>query len=522
MKKTLFKFFCFTAVISAVLFSAGCAVSPVAREAGAVYELTVLHTNDHHGTVLSKNGVAGLAERASFVKSVRASRHNVLVLDAGDINTGSALSNMFDAEPDILAYNLIGYDAVTFGNHEFDKSLSVLHGQMRRSAFAWLSANIKKSDGSYLGAPFLIKDYEGFRVGIIGLTTRRTTVIASPDKDLIFTDEIEAASAMVKQLREKEKCDVIIVLSHLGSEAEAAGQNTSIMLAEKVAGIDLIIDGHSHTYFPEPEIVNGVPVVSANEWGKFMGEGLLTISDGAVTGFEWSPVEITSGAFPPDAEMEALLRPYVEEADAELKEVVMRTGAEFEFGNKLSRYKEIALGDLVSDAQVWYVRDKGLEVDFGFCNGGNIRAPLPAGDVTKENLLTVLPFENYLYVLTLKGSDVIELFDFIGTIPRGSGAFPQVSKEVRYTLVYSQDGSGYISGVTVNGQPLEPEREYRIVTNDYLAGGGDGYGILTRSTDTFNTSMLLSDVVIEYVKTLPQPVMPVTDGRISISEDSGI
>ncbi len=145
MKKQMpVRFFFVPLVVLAVLISIGCSATPVARIPGATYELTVLHTNDHHGTVLSKNGEAGLAERAAFVKSVRDSCGNVLVLDAGDINTGSALSNMFAAEPDIMAYNLIGYDAVTFGNHEFDKSLSVLQGQMQQSRFSWLSANIKK------------------------------------------------------------------------------------------------------------------------------------------------------------------------------------------------------------------------------------------------------------------------------------------------------------------------------------------------------------------------------------------
>ena len=174
------------------------------------------------------------------------------------------------------------------------------------------------------------------------------------------------------------------------------------------------------------------------------------------------------------------------------------------------------MGDLTSDAQVWYVRQNGLQADFALTNGGNVRAPLPAGDVTRENIMTVLPFENYLYVVTLSGADVIELFNFIGSISPGAGAFAQVSKEVRYTITYGADGTGTISDVTINGEPIDPNRTYKIVTNDYLAGGGDGYEVLTRSTDTFNTSRLLSDVVIDYVQTLPQPVMPEVDGRITI------
>lgn len=512
------RFVCVVLCAVSALCACAASSSAIQTEGGGVYELTVLHTNDHHGTLLSKDGKAGLAERACFIKSARAFAENVLVLDAGDINTGSALSNMFSGMADIDGYNLIGYDAVAFGNHEFDKSLSVLEAQMDRAEFAWLSCNVKRSDGSYVGRPYLVKDFGAFRAGVFGLTTLRTKVIASPDDDLVFVDEIAAAAEAVSTLREKERCDVVIALAHLGSVEEAAGQVTSIRLAESVPGIDLVIDGHSHTYFSEPLVVNGVPIVSANEWGKVVGLGTLVVTDGAVAGFRWRPVEITTAAFPPDSEMTELLRPYIEAADKSLSEVVMRTGAEFEFGDRLSRYKEIALGDMVSDAQVWYVRDRGLDVDFGLCNGGNIRAPLPAGDVTRGNLQEVLPFENVLYVLTLKGSDVLALFDFIADIPQGAGAFAQVSREVRYTITYRSDADGrnHVSHLTVGGKPVDPDGRYKIVTNDYLATGGDGYTVFLRSEDTFNTSMPLCDAVVEYVKTLPQPVMPITDGRITI------
>lgn len=521
MRKNIFVKSVLLLAVALTMVFVGCATvnpyeEPVAYEAGKEYSLVVLHTNDHHGTVLAKDGVAGLAERATFVKGVRAENENVLVLDAGDINTGSALSNMFKAEPDIKAYNMIGYDAVTFGNHEFDGDLSVLKNQMKMSDFQWISANIVTGNGKPLAAPYYIKDFDGFRVGVIGLTTLRTEVIASPDASLTFLDEVETAQKYVDMLRNDFNVNVVIVLGHLGSVEEAEGQNTSLAVAENVEGIDLIIDGHSHTKMDAPLVVNGTPIVSANEWGKIMGEGTLTIVDGAVTGFDWTPVAITTEKYAPDAEIEALLAPYVEKANETLKEVVMVTGAEFEFGDRLSRYKEIALGDLTSDAQVWYVRQNGLQADFALTNGGNVRAPLPAGDVTRENIMDVLPFENYLYVVTLSGADVIELFNFIGSISQGAGAFAQVSKEARYTITYGADGTGTVSDVTINGEPIDPNRTYKIVTNDYLAGGGDGYEVLTRSTDTFNTSRLLSDVVIDYVQTLPQPVMPEVDGRITI------
>lgn len=508
---------------AASLFLSGCASTKA--DPNAEYKLVVLHTNDHHGSVLSRKdedgvGQGGLAERATFIKQERATAasagEDILVVDAGDINMGQAVSNMFAAEPDILAFNAMGYEVATLGNHEFDGTLAKLQQQMKISEFPWLSANIKQGN-KYLAEPYIIKKYAGFTVGIFGLTTLRTKVIASPDKSLTFLDEIETAKEMVTYLRDKKKVDVVILLGHLGDVEETEDHETSVKVAEAVSGIDLIIDGHSHSYFESAKYVNGTPIVTANEWGKYIGKATFTIKGGSVTNIDWEAVKINDKDFPPDAEVAALVAPYVEKANAALSEVVMKTTAEFDFGKKWPRYKEMASGDLLGDATVAAVKSIGVDVDFAIHNGGNIRTSLPAGDVTKENIITMLPFENYVYVLTLKGSSVKELFDFIPTLNQGAGGFPQVSKGVKYTLTYEADGThGKISDVTINGQPIDENKTYRIATNDYMAGGGDGYVALTKSIDTFNTSMLVNEMVTDYVKTLPQPITPTTDGRITV------
>jgi len=520
--KSLFKKIGLISLILASVFMVfGCASSPkivsVPREAGVAYTLTLVHTNDHHGATLSKDGSYGLAERATYIKQVRAYNANVLVLDAGDINTGTALSNMFYAEPDIIAYNMIGYEAVAFGNHEFDGTLAKLEGQIAKSEFPWVNANITREDGSFLGTPYITKDYEGFRVGVLGLTTLRSLVIASPDASLTFADEIATAAKYVDILRNKEKCDIVIVLGHLGDVEEAAGQNTSLKLAAAVDGIDIIVDGHSHSYFEEAKKVNNTYIVSSNEWGKYVGTGTLTVVDGALVDFTWGAEKITSEKYPADADILAMLEPYIAKANESLKEVVFQTVDGLPAGNKDSRKWETAIGDFVADAQDGYLAAHGVVVDFGFTNGGNIRASFPAGDVTRENVLTVLPFENYVYVVTLNGSDVADLFQFIATLNQGAGGFPQMSKNVKYTLTYDAEGkNGQISDVTISGEPVDTTRTYRIAVNNYLAEGGDGYTVLTRSVDTFNTSMLMSDIVIEYAQSLTGPVSSETSGRITV------
>jgi 5'-nucleotidase/UDP-sugar diphosphatase len=489
-------------------------------EGDRTYELVLLHTNDHHGAVLPNGGQGGLAERASYVKAVRAAHPQVLLIDAGDINTGSALSNMFAAEPDLRAYKLLGYDAAIFGNHEFDGTQEKLLKQIREAGFPFISSNIKTSGGAYLGnTPYLVKKYDGFTVGLFGITTLRTQIIASPDKSLTFINEIDAAREMVDLLRNREKVDIVIGITHIGDVKEAADHITSPELAAAVPGIDIIVDGHSHSFFEAPRVVNGTYIVSANEWGKYVGEGTLRVSRGKLTGFDWKPVRINTAedkTFPADGAVTALLAPYIEKANASLKEVVGEAADTFVFGNRLTRYQETSLGNLVCDANVWYFRTVyNQDLDFAFHNGGNIRAELPRGPITQEQILTILPFENYLFIVSLRGSDIIELFNFIATIPQGAGGWPQFSKEVRYTVDYS-GGEGKLRDLTINGAPVDPGRTYRFCTNDYLLGGGDGYTVLTRAENPFNTSLLLSYVVVEYIRSQGGIISPATDGRIQV------
>ncbi|MDR2841996.1 MAG: 5'-nucleotidase C-terminal domain-containing protein [Spirochaetaceae bacterium] len=523
------KFLCVAVAFAVALFFAACSkgIKPVPRDPNLTYELTVLHTNDHHGTTLSKDGKMGLAERSSFVKGERASHSNILILDAGDLNTGTALSNMFDAEPDIKAYNIIGYKAVALGNHEFDKPLTTLQRQIAESDFSWLSANIKKDDGSYLVKPYIIQDYEGFRVAVIGLTTLRTLETARPDSSLKWIPEIDAAKEMVRIVRDKEKADIVIILGHIGNVLESDDQTTSPMICEALANdglqIDLFIDGHSHSDFTTPLVVAGVPIVTAWEWGNNVGDGLFEIKDGKVVSFTWRPIHITSDEYPPDEEVLTLLAPYIAQADDSLKEVVLKTSGEFIFEkgsiSRISRYEESASGDLVADSFVWYLNTVGVPCDFSITNGGGIRSALPKGDVTREAIKTMLPFDNWLYVVKLKGSDVREVFNNAAALNQGAGGFLQVSKNIKLSMVYDANGAnGKVTSIEINGAPIDDNKIYSIATNDYLADGGDGYTVLKdKRLDFINTSMFVTDVVINYAASIATLLAPTTDGRITIA-----
>ncbi len=478
--------------------------------AGGSGELVLLHTNDHHGAVLPSNGLGGLEEIASVVKGIKAVNTNVLLVDAGDLNTGSALSNMFNAEPDILAYNIMGYDAITFGNHEFDGTQEKLDKQISLAGFPFVSSNIKTQDGAFLGGnQYIVKNFGNVKVGVFGITTTHAEAIASPDPSLVFLNEIDAAREVVDILRNTEKVDIVIGLTHLGDVKETEENPTSLELAAAVEGINIIVDGHSHTFMEEPKKVNDTFVVSANEWGKYLGYGKLTVRNGQLVNFLWTPVTIG-----PDSEVIEMLEPYIEKADIALKEVIGTAQDTFILGNRLTRYQETALGNLICDANAWYLEAGGNPVDFVLQNGGNIRAELPKGPITQERILTILPFENYLFTASMTGENIIKLFDFIATIPQGAGGFPQFSSNVRVTIDKTQ-GAGVIRELTIGGEPIDPERVYSFCTNDYIMGGGDDYVIMETASVPFNVSLVLSYVVTEYIRAQGS-VSPMTDGRMTV------
>lgn len=503
--------------------------SLTAAGSGDTKDLVVLHTNDFHGHPLRffnhpAPDAGGLPAIAEFVNQVREGNPNVLVLDAGDLNTGRPESNFFKAAPDIIGYNYIGYDAMVAGNHEFDNPLSILQKQRRLARFPLISANVKTDDGNYLFEPYIIKNFDDFKVGIFGLTTKETEVIGNPDhiKNIRFEDEVAAAKKVMAEL--KGKVDVIIALVHMGVwENDLKG---SRRLAAEVAGIDLIIDGHTHTDLREPLIVAGMPIVQAWQWGLKVGKGKLSLRNGKVSDFRWESVPINlkrkdrnadgSDAFPfigrayeEDPFLLSLLTPFADRVNASLSEVIGESKETY--FSKTVRMQETELGDLVSDAMRWFT--KNLKPDFAIQNGGGIRADLPEGKITKKSIHEILPFDNSIVVLKLRGHQIKELFDYIATIPSGKGGFPQVSEGVRFTIDYT---ARKCENISIDGSPIDPERTYTIATNSYMAAGGDGYRILENAEEKYDTSVFLRDAVIEYIIHLGGILKPEPKQRINL------
>jgi 5'-nucleotidase/UDP-sugar diphosphatase len=372
----------------------------------------------------------------------------------------------------------------------------------------------------------MLKRFGGFTVGILGLTLKETKGIAYPDhvKDLVFEDEVTTARRLVKVLR--DKVDVVIALVHMGLwEDERRG---SKRLAARVPGIDLIVDGHTHTDLTEPVHVNGTPIVQAFQWGLKVGKATMTIRQGRVVGLTWESVPInlkekiklpdgTEGLryvgerYEEDPFLLAALTPYADKVESLLSEGIGT--AEGSFGNENARKQETEIGNLVADSMLWFTRN--LNTDFALQNGGGIRAGLPAGEITKKRIYEILPFDNTVVVLKMKGRQVLRLFDHMAAVPAGSGAFPQVSEGVRFRINYAARLS---EGITINGKPVDPERVYSLATNSYLAAGGDGYKILLEALDRYDTSTFQRDVLVEYITNFRKTLTPEIEGRIEISK----
>ena len=364
----------------------------------------------------------------------------------------------------------MGYDAVTVGNHEFDKPLNVLLKQMQWAEFPFVTSNIQRN-GTPLGVEYLIKEIGGVKIGIFGLTTKNTENVSIHAGEVTFENEVMAARKVVKLLK-KQQVNLIIGLVHLGFTESAPGFITSYRLAQEVDGIDILVDGHSHSFIERPEHIHKTTIVTANQSGRYVGEGIIRMKKGRFVGFYWKPVLIKG--FQPDSVLSLQLRPYVEAAKA----------------GKLN-----------------------LKVDFALTNSGGIRESLPAGKITKGDVLAVLPFDNVLEVVALSGSEVRRLFDYIASIPLGNGAFAQVSREVR--VVYD---SGRVRTLTIAGRPIEDDKMYYMATCDYVAAGKDGYEAgLENITGRENTSRSLSDVLIEYIQTKGK-IIPRVDGRIKFTD----
>ncbi|NLU32864.1 MAG: LysM peptidoglycan-binding domain-containing protein [Clostridiaceae bacterium] len=432
--------------------------------------IVIIHTNDVHSRVDESPGL-GYAKLAALA-SRKASELGTepILVDAGDALHGQTIATITRGESIVRIMNTVGYDVMVPGNHDFNYGSERLLELASLAKFSIISANIRKNDGSRLLEPYTIIERDGVKVAFFGLSTPETAYKTNPRNvtGLTFADPVEEARAMADLL--DDMADVIVCVTHLGLDESSL--ETSRLIARQVSGIDLIIDGHSHTELSEPLKVGNTLIVQTGEY--MQNAGIVQISldrSNKILSISGSLYPVEQGAeLTPDADILAAIEEYKAAQQQILAEVIATSEIDLDGERANVRTGPTNLADLITSAMV---AETGA--DAAITNGGGIRASIRAGRITRGDIITVLPFGNYIVTKKMKGSDILAALEHgLSAYPDQNGGFPQAAN-IEYLFDPSKPAGQRVTYAWVKGVRLDPGKEYIVATNDFMAAGGDGY-----------------------------------------------
>jgi 5'-nucleotidase len=474
--------------------------------------ISIVHTNDTHARVEagSYDGM-GLDKVATIVNNVKAANPNTLVLDAGDALHGQTIATLVEGESIIKIFNEIGYDAMTAGNHDFNYGKERLLELADMANFPILGANVYKANYENFLPEYVIKEVGGVKVGIFGLATPETKFKSHPKntEGLEFFDSVIIGKLMVAKLQ--DKADVIVALSHLGLDQSSTER--SDLIAEYVDGIDLIVDGHSHTVLEEGMMVGDTMIVQAGEYDKNVGRVDILVKNGKVSSMTAKLITKEEGeALEADPGVVAIVEEIKEANDLITEEIIGSTEIKLEGAREFVRTGETNLGNLITDSMVEFTG-----ADVALTNGGGIRDSIQIGDITVGDVITVLPFGNYVVTIDVTGAELVEALEHgLQAYPETLGAFPHIAG-MNVVFDPSQEVGSRVVEVTVDGEELDMEATYSLATNDFLAAGGDDYTMFGGKELTALYPGL-DEILIEYIKEYGTEGSPV-EGRIKTLDE---
>ncbi|EJU3598108.1 bifunctional UDP-sugar hydrolase/5'-nucleotidase [Salmonella enterica subsp. enterica serovar Infantis] len=507
-----------------------------AYEKDKTYKITILHTNDHHGHFWrSEYGEYGLAAQKTLVDSIRKEvaqeGGSVLLLSGGDINTGVPESDLQDAEPDFRGMNLIGYDAMAVGNHEFYNPLTVLRQQEKWAKFPFLSANIyQKSTGERLFKPWAIFTRQDIKIAVIGLTTDDTAKIGNPEyfTDIEFRKPAEEAKVVIQELNMNEKPDVIIATTHMGhydngDHGSNAPGDVEMARSLPAGSLAMIVGGHSQdpvcmasenkkqvNYVPgtpcAPDKQNGIWIVQAHEWGKYVGRADFEFRNGEMkmVNYQLIPVNLKKKVtwdngkservlYTPEIaenpQMLSLLTPFQNKGKAQLEVKIGSVNGLLEGDRSKVRFVQTNMGRVILAAQI-----ARTGADFGVMSGGGIRDSIEAGDITYKSVLKVQPFGNIVVYADMSGKEVVDYLTAVAQMKPDSGAYPQ------FANVSFVAKEGKLTELKIKGEPVDPAKTYRMATLSFNATGGDGYPRIDNKPGYVNTGFIDAEVLKEFIQ----------------------
>jgi len=469
-------------------------------------KLVILHTNDTHSQIDpdEDSGLGGVLRRKVVVDSVRAADKNVMLVDAGDVVQGTLYFNLYRGEVENMLMNDLGYDIRILGNHEFDNAVDELADNLKSARAELLTTNydVSESPLAPLFKPYAVRQFGDRKVGFIAINLDPKGMIAKGNYDGVrYLDPYKAANSMAWYLKNIEKCDYVIALSHIGYEPE----NTTvsdIQLAQASSDIDAIIGGHTHTLInpsnpksPVWRVPNAagdtVVVTQVGKGGKYMGRLELDLDNGRI---DYSTIRIDSRLDDRvDRSLEKKLKPYRHGVDSLMTYPLVRSAVEL-------RNNEAPLLNFISD----FIRDNGnallksqdvegkKTVDLAIINKGGIRRSLPKLNISEGMIITMMPFSNRTQVVDIKGRDLIAVLD---TMAGRGGDGVSSEADIVFDPVTKR-----VTSVTISGKPLEPDATYRVATIDYLANGGDYLTGFLRSTPVATSDSVLFDDLLSYLR----------------------
>jgi 5'-nucleotidase len=467
-------------------------------------KLVILHTNDTHSQIdPGSDNLGGVMRRKAIIDSVRGAEKNVLLVDAGDAVQGTLYFYLYGGKVEQEVMNILGVETRILGNHEFDNGIDSLASVLKYSDAEMLSANYDLSKTPLEGRfkPYTIKEYNGKRIGIIGLNLDPNGII-SPDnfKGLEYLPIVATANLTAEKLKKDEKVDAVIALTHIGYNP--AGLVGDSVLATNSRDIDIIIGGHSHDTI-DPTTENGA---RRSRLKNLEGKDVLVVQTGK-SGRNVGKIEINLDSLglgaSPSYELIPVTERYDNYADTKLADYLSKYSAGVD--SLMTMWIGTTAHELPASSPELlnyftdFIYDSGSEiapkVDLAIANKGGLRSGIPAGKFSKGQIINMLPFANYVTVLDVKGSDLAEVFDVMANT-HGNG----VSRNVSAEYVVSDDGAKS-RNVLINGKPIDPEQTYRVATIDYLAKGGDYMTGLTRGNVVVTKKVPVFEDLVEYITT---------------------
>ncbi|MBR3910062.1 MAG: 5'-nucleotidase C-terminal domain-containing protein, partial [Anaerotignum sp.] len=505
----------------------------------------------HYETTEEQIGIAGVAALKNYYVDQGA---EVLLVDAGDFSQGTTLVN-HDKGLKAAAYLVAAdYDAVSFGNHEFDfgqEAVKDIAATLKAGRIPVLAANILKAGTNepYFGDN-IVFELDGIKVGMFGLDTAETQTKSAPSSvaGMKFVDKEEMfalAQAQVDELK-AAGCEYIICIAHLGVDDESIGRRSTDM-ATAVKGIDLVIDGHSHTEMPGGEVVGETMIVSTGSYLANVGTVVVDMETKEETAALISAADYAANNGVYDERLTMMVAADTEEINAIYEGIFAETKVDLNGERDPGvRTLETNLGDFAADAYLYagrqYVKEAGLDmtVDLALANGGGIRASIPAGEISMNTLYTVFPYGNTVALVTITGEQLLEVLEASTfCTPTAIGGFPQIAgaEFTINTAVPYENGEQYPNSTyyapanpgsrvtinSVNGKPFDPAANYTVVVNSFQAEGGDTYYALTQGSFTHDTAIVDADALISYVDAMNGVIgeeYAEPQGRITIVNDA--